>query len=117
MTKAEKELAKKVKAFLNSPSKANSGFTSEENIILERWRVHKIINENAFLDVTSHASEHKEYIQTINYPFTSLGDEEIKKDWYLQFRNSKGIVIVRDILTVIAFLVSLYLAIAKIFQK
>ncbi len=117
MNKAEKQLAKKVLATFNSLPKSNAGFTREENIILERWRVHKIINEDAFIDVTSHGSDCKEYLQKLNYPFTPFGDEEIKKDWYLQFRNSRGVVILRDILTVIAFLVSLYLAISKIILK
>jgi hypothetical protein len=117
MNKAEKQLAKKVLAYFSSSPKTDAGFTREENIILERWRVHKIINEDAFQNMTSMSADHKEYIQTLNYPFTAFGDEEIRKDWYLRFRNSKGIIIVRDILTVIAFLVSLYLAIAKIFQK
>jgi len=117
VNKAEKELAKKDLAFFNSPSKNNSGFNREGSLILERWRVHKIINENAFVNVTSHSSNYKEYIQVQNYPFTSFGDEEIKKDLYLHFRDSKGIIIVRDILTVIAFLVSLYLAICNILQK
>ena len=117
MNKAEKKLAKKVLAFYNSQSKTEVDFTREENIILERWRAHKIINQEAFLDMTPVNSDHLQYIQTQNYPFTSLGDEEIKKDWYLHFRNSKGVIILRDILTVVAFLVSLYLAISNILQK
>ena len=117
MDKAEKKLAKKVLDFYNSQSKTDHEFTRDENIILERWRVHRLLNEEAFFDTTSVSSDHKEYIQTINYPFTVLGDEEIKKDWYLQFRNSKGIVILRDLLTVVAFLVSLYVAISSIVPK
>ena len=116
MNKAEKILAKKVLAFYSSPSKVNHNFTREESLILERWRVHRIINEDAFIDVTSMSSGYKEYLQSQNYPFTSFGDEEIKKDWYLQFRDSKGVIIIRDTLTVIAFLVSLYIAISNIFQ-
>jgi len=117
MNKAEKKLVKKVLAYFNSPSIGAPSFTREENLILERWRVHKIINQDAFSDVTSHSSNHKEYIQSLGYPFTSFGDEEIKKDWYLQFRNSKGIIIVRDLLTVIAFLISLYIAISQLIHK
>ncbi len=62
-------------------------------------------------------SKHKEYLQNLNYPFTPFGDDEIKKDWYLHFRGSKAIIITRDILTIVAFLVSLYLAISEIIQK
>jgi hypothetical protein len=116
MNKAEKTLANKVLAFYNSPSK-NYSFTREENNILERWRVHKIINEGAFIDVTSASSNHKEYLQTRNFPFTSSGSEEIKKNWYLHFRDNIGNIIVRDIFTIIAFLISLYLGISKIIQK
>lgn len=117
MNKAEKKLAKKVLAFYSAPSKTDAGFTRNENIILERWRVQKIINESAFLDMTSVVSDHKEYVQTLDYPFTSLGEQEIKKNWYLDFRDSKGIIVIRDLLTVIAFLVSLYLAISNIINK
>ncbi len=117
MNKEEKKLAKKLLAFFNSPPKNDPGFTREENIILERWRVHKILNEDAFHDMTSINSDHKEYLRGVGYPFTAFGDEEIKKDWYLQFRNSKGIIIIRDLLTVIAFLISLYIAISQLIQK
>lgn len=117
MNKEEKKLAKKVLAFFNSTAKPDGAFTREENIILERWRVHRITNENAFVETTSMNSDYKEYLQVLDYPFTSFGDEEIKKDWYLQFRDSKCIIIIRDILTVIAFLVSLYVAITKSIQK
>jgi hypothetical protein len=116
MNKAEKKLARKVLDYFYSPSKAGGGFTREENIILERWRVYKIINEDAFTDVTPWESKQKEYFQIPGYPFTSFGDDEIKKNWYLNFRDSKGVIIIRDILTVVAFLVSLYLAIKEIFQ-
>jgi len=118
MNKAEKQLVDKVLAFHKSPSKTGYSFTDEESLILERWRVHKIVNENAFIDVTSMSSDHREYIQDkTHYPFTAFGDEEIKQHGYLKFRNSKGIIIVRDVLTVIAFLLSLYIAIANILQK
>jgi hypothetical protein len=114
MNKAEKILVKKVKAYFNSP-KGDAGFTRDENIILERWRALNITNEDAFLDVTSMNSDHKEYLQTRNYPFKHFGEQEITKSWYMHFRESKGITILRDLLTVIAFLVSLYLAISKLF--
>lgn len=115
MNKMEKELAKKL---LDSYKFGKGiGFNNEENFILERWRVQGIINADALVDVTSHSSNRKEYIQGIEYPFTRLGEEERKKNWYLNFRDSKGIIIVRDMLTVIAFLVSLYLAISQILSK
>lgn len=79
MNKAEKELAKKVLDFYNSPSKTKAGFTREENIILERWRVQKIINEEAFADITSLNSDHREYIQVLGYPFTPKGEEDLQK--------------------------------------
>ncbi len=117
MNKEEKKLAKKLLAIFNSPYKNDHSFTREENLILERWLVHKILNEDAFHDVTSGNSDHKEFIRGIGYPFTALGDEERKKDSYLQFRNSKVLIIIRDILTVTAFLISLYLAIAQLIHK
>ena len=92
MNKAEKTLADKVLAFYNSPSKNNHNFTREDNIILERWRALKIINEDAFIDATSFSSKQKEYLQSLNYPFTPFGEEERKRDWNLDFRDSKGIV-------------------------
>lgn len=116
MNKAEKTLVQKVKANFNSP-KADAGFTRDENIILERWRTLNIINEDAFLDCTAGNSDHKEYLQNRNYPFTYFGEQEITKSWYIHFRESKGITILRDVLTVIAFLVSLYLAISKLFPR
>lgn len=117
MNKTEKMLAKKVLSTFNSQSKNLPGFSREENLILERWKSLKIINEEAFVDVTSHGSDCKEYLQILGYPFTPFGEEEIKKDWYLQTRASKGIAILRDALTAIAFLVSLYLAISDILAK
>jgi hypothetical protein len=116
MDKAEKTLAKKL---LNTyQGLSNSGsFTREEELILERWRVHKIINEDAFVDVTAMSSDHKEYLYGQGYPFTSLGDEEIKKNWYLQFRDSNGVKIIRDIFTVIAFFASLFAVIYSLFDK
>jgi hypothetical protein len=116
MNKDEKELAKKILAYYYSQSKIASDFTREENMILERWRVHKIINDDAFKDLTGFGDNHKIYAQGQSYPFTPFGDDEIKKNWYLSFRDSKGVIIIRDILTVVAFLVSLYLAIKEIFQ-
>jgi hypothetical protein len=115
MNKAEKKFAQKISA--NFRSSANSSFTTEENMILERWRAYKIINEDAFIDITSMGSGHKEYLQGMNYPFTSFGDEEIKKDWYLQFRDSNGVKIIRDIFTVIAFFASLFALIYGLFDK
>jgi hypothetical protein len=117
MNKSEKKLAKKILATFQSGPKNDAGFTRDENMIIERWRTHKIINEDAFVDMTSGNSDHKEFLQILEYPFTYFGDQEIKKNWYLHFRESKGITITRDVLTVIAFLVSLFLAISKFFQK
>jgi len=115
MNKIETRLAKKT---LDSHKLGKGiGFSGEENVLLERWRVQGIINEDAFMDVTSHSPPRKEYIQGIKYPFTRLGEQERNKNWYLSFRDSRGIIIVRDMLTVIAFLISLYLAICQVFSK
>jgi hypothetical protein len=116
MNKAEKALAQKVMVGFNSPSKA-TGFTPDDNLILERWRTLKIINEDAFKEATELGANHKTFLQTPSYPFTHFGEQEITKNWYMHFRESKGITILRDALTIIAFLVSLYLAIAKLFLK
>lgn len=116
MDKAEKALAKKLLNMYKGISKLE-GFTREEELILERWRVHKIINEDAFVDVTAGNSNHKEYLYGQGYPFTFLGDEEIKKNWYFQFRDSNGVKIIRDIFTVIAFLASLFAVIYSLFDK
>jgi hypothetical protein len=116
MDKAEKALAKKLLNMYKGLSKPG-GFTREEDLILERWRVHKIINKDAFLDMTTMSSDHKEYLYGQGYPFTSLGDEEIKKNWYFQFRDSNGVKIIRDIFTVIAFFASLFALIYGLFDK
>lgn len=116
MNKAEKTLAQKVKTNFDSPSKA-TGFTRDEDLIIERWRTLKILNEDTFVDATGMGDDHKTYLQTLGYPFTNFGEQEITKSGYMHFRESKGITILRDTLTVIAFLVSLYLAITKLFLK
>jgi hypothetical protein len=116
MNKTEKELAKKLKAFYSSPSKNGAGFTREENLILEHWRALGILNEDAFYDMTAMNSDHKEYIQCRDYPFTSSGEDEVKKNWYLHFRDSKSVIIVRDVFAAISFLVALYVAISELFQ-
>lgn len=117
MNREEKKLAEKVLSNFNSEAQAYPDFTREEHIIIERWRVHKIINEDAFINITSITDNHKRFLQTANYPFTSSGDKEIKRHWYLEFRNDKYIIIIRDILTAIAFFVSLYLALSKAFEN
>lgn len=116
MDKAEKTLAKKLLAIYKGSSKFD-GFTREEELILERWRVHKILNEGAFVDVTAGNADHKEYLYGQGYPFTSVGDEEIKKNWYFQFRDSNGVKIIRDIFTVIAFFASLFAVIYGLIDK
>ncbi len=116
MNKAEKALVKKVKANFNS-SKPEAGFTSDENFILERWRTLKIINEKAFVDVPATQNNHRAFFQVTGYPFTDTGEQEIKKSGYMHFRESVGITLLRDALTVIAFILSSWLAIVKIFIK
>ena len=116
MNKAEKALAKKILAVYKGSSKSGN-FTREEELILERWRVHKMLNEDTFVDVTAMNSDHKEYLYGQGYPFTSLGDEEMKKSWYFQFRDSNGVKIIRDIFTVIAFFASLFAVIYSLFVK
>jgi hypothetical protein len=116
MDKAEKILAKKLLNMYKGSSESVI-FTRDEELILERWRVHKIINEDAFIDATAINSDHKEYLYGQGYPFTSLGDEEIKKNWYFQFRDSNGVKIIRDIFTVIAFFASLFALIYSLFDK
>lgn len=116
MDRAEKKLAKKLLAVYKGSSKRD-GFTREEELILERWRVHKILNEDAFVDVTSVGADHKEYLYGQGYPFTLLGDEAIKKNWYFQFRDSNGVKIVRDIFTVVAFFASLFAVIYGLVNK
>jgi ABC-type multidrug transport system fused ATPase/permease subunit len=118
MNKSDKEFAQKILSTFFTQSRQIENFSDYESLTLERWRTHRIINEEAFHDVTSFASKHKEFIQiSLIYPFTSYGDQEIKKNWYMDFRESKVVTIIRDILTVIAFFVSLILAILKFFPK
>ena len=117
MDRAEKMLTKKLKAWYKDPSKSGERFSREEELILERWRVHNIIDMDAFRDITAGSSDHKKYLYVQGYPFTSFGDEEIKKSWYLHFRDSKGIIIIRDVFTVIAFVASLYAVISGIIDK
>lgn len=116
MDKAEKALAKKLKAIYYGSSKSRD-FSREEELIIERWLVHKLLNEDVFVDTTSMNADHKEYLYGQGYPFTFLGDEKINKNWYFQFRDSNGVKIVRDIFTVIAFLISLILAASKIISS
>jgi hypothetical protein len=116
MDKAEKALAKKLLAMYGGSSKS-TGFTRGEELILERWRVHKLLNENAFMDATTMGSDHKEFLYGQGYPFTFLGDEEIKKSWYFHFRDSNSVKIVRDIFTVIAFFASLFAVIYNFINK
>jgi hypothetical protein len=117
MNKAEKMLAKKLKALYEDSSKSGERFSRDEELILERWRVLSIINLDAFCDITAGSSDHKKYLFVQGYPFTSFGDDEIKKSWYLHFRDSKGIIIIRDLFTVIAFFASLYAVISGIINK
>jgi hypothetical protein len=117
MNKAEKKLVKIVMKRYKSPSNTTEDFNRDEFLILERWRAHKIINEDAFLDATSLGDDHKVYLQTLNYPFTAFGDQEIKKNWYLHFRESKTVIVFRDLFTIVAFVASLILSILKIIGK
>lgn len=113
MNSKEKKLAKKLMGLFNSPQKKSGGFSDEENVILDRWYALNIINRDAFHDVTSHASRGKQYIYGHGYPFAQRGDEEYNSNWYTDFRKGLVVTIVRDILTVTAFLISLYLALRE----
>ncbi|MGA2505099.1 MAG: hypothetical protein ABSG01_13495 [Anaerolineales bacterium] len=117
MNKAEKALAKKVMARFNSPSQTGADFTRDENLILERWRTLKIINEETFADVSAGQDEYKQYLQVTGYPFTNFGEQEQTKSGYMHFRESKWITILRDAFVGFSFLVSLYVTISKVFQK
>ena len=114
MNKEEKKLAKKILAGYNG--KDNSSFTPDENKLIAALIVHGKLNKDAFFDVTSTSSRHREYLLGVDYPFTALGEEERNKSWYFEFRNSKTVIIIRDILNLAAFSISLYLAITKTLQ-
>jgi hypothetical protein len=79
MDKAEKALVQKVKARFYSPIDGGIDFTRDENLILERWMVHKILNEKAFVDASAPQDEYKMYFQVPGYPFTHFGEQEINK--------------------------------------
>ena len=117
MDKAEKKLAKKLLDFYQSSNKKIDGFSREENIILERWRALKMLNEDAFHNMTSHGSDVKEFVTGLGFPFTLLGYKEYKKNWYIQFREGELVTVIRDVLTVVAFSLSLYLALVEVFIK
>jgi hypothetical protein len=117
MNKAEKALAKKVMKRFNSLSKTGADFTRDENLILERWRTLKIINEDTFKDVTSGQDHQKQYLQVPGYPFTHFGEQEQTKSGYMHFRESKWMTILRDAFVGFSFLVSLYVTISKVIQK
>ena len=108
MNNAEKRLANKLL------SDANPDLTPEDNLILERWEAQGILNKDAFHDGTSVSANHKEYLRGVGYPFTAQGEEERKKHWYLKLRNNIWIVVVRDVATVAAFILSIWLTLAKL---
>ena len=116
MNKKEKALSDKLLGMYNGSVKSESTLTREDLLIIERWLVIGILNRDAFTDVTSHDANHRQYIYTKEYPFTSLGNDEIKKSWYFHFRDSNGIKIVRDIFTVIAFFTSLVAVILSLLK-
>jgi hypothetical protein len=104
MDKAEKALLEKLK------KETEPSFTREENIILQRWDAHGFLNPKAFHDSTSVISDHKEYDRGRGHPFTALGDAELNKHWYLKFREGKTVTVLRDLATVFAFGMSVWLA-------
>lgn len=108
MNKAEKRLADKL---LSDP---NPDLTPEDNLILERWEAQGILNKDAFQDGTSLSAKHKEYLRGLGYPFTDHGEEERTKHWYLKLRNNIWIVVIRDVATVAAFILSIWLTVAKL---
>jgi predicted nucleotide-binding protein len=79
MDEAEKNLARKVIAFFNTQEGVNGSFTPNENHILDRWISLGVVNPNAFVDVTSGADAYRQFIQSLGYPFTALGEQEINK--------------------------------------
>lgn len=115
MTQKERALASKIRNCLESQVKSQQQFTREENYTIQRWLTLGILSEKAFLNVTALNDDYMAYSQmpTI-YPFTKQGEEETTKGWYMRFRQGKAITIIRDILTALAFLASLSLAVVRL---
>ena len=117
MNKEEKKLYKKIESIYRSVHNTEKSFTRDENLIIDRWISNGILHKDAFSDTTAFNDSHKLYIQKLGYPFTTFGEAEYKKDWYLQFRSSKGAVVIRDLFVAFSFLASLYLTITKILEN
>jgi hypothetical protein len=118
MTKEEKRFMKKLLETYRFTDKNVRAFTREENMIIERWLVHGLLNPAAFANVTAHGDNYRNFIPNLgHYPFTTLGDEERSKSWYLEFRNRPIVILLRDGFTVFAFIVTLMLTLAELFSK
>jgi hypothetical protein len=116
MKKNEKKLSEKL-IFNYKNADTNRHFTLEENLILESWRATGKLNNDAFHDNTAGNGTFKQYIQGIGYPFSNSGEEERKKSWYRRFRDNMWIIIFRDAMTGIAFVLSAIISILTYIKK
>ncbi len=115
MTREEKALALKIKNCFEAKVKAQQEFTRAENLIIARWLSVGVLSETAFVNIGNFGADYMPFVQMSTiYPFTQKGEDETTKGWYMRLRQSKAIAIIRDILTAIAFIVSLYLAVTKL---
>ena len=89
MNKAEKALAKKLKAIYYGSSKSQD-FSREEELIIERWLVHKLLNEDVFVDNTSLNADHKEYLYGQGYPLHLLVMKKSKRIGIYNFETVKA---------------------------
>lgn len=93
-------------------------YSEEEYLMIDRLMATEILNKEAFVNQTTYADKkYRVFIRGQGYPLTPRGEKEFNKNWYLEFRNSMLIVVIRDFLTVVAFIFSLYLTYLKVFQS
>ena len=83
-------------------------FSSEpETKIIQKLLIKGILSKEAFKEIDYQQKPKAEYIQKINvYPLTKVGIEQKEKNIYLKVRDSLGFKIIRDIILLFAFILS-----------
>jgi hypothetical protein len=104
----------KLQKFVDSGGKEFSKFTFEETREVAKMIAIGMLNKDAFIQIRAFQSEPGFEPKMGMHPFTAKGEEERSLGWYSRFRRNRTVAVVRDILTAVAFLASLYLAAVKI---
>ena len=114
--KVRENVILKLKKFIDSDAKEFEPFTPEENREVARMIALNFLNDDAFIAISAFRSTRAYQPKRGPYPFTERFEQESSRGWYMKFRQGAGVVVVRDLLGALAFIISLVLALKQLFR-